>query len=106
MCVYHGKPSVMKDLYAPAFHLGHLKIKLADEETYLECIINTDISNDHIIKEIRNICARGNTLIRNFKHCRVHVKIILLKTYCSNFICFSMWIQFCKKYYYKSTYCL
>ena len=32
MCV---KPSVMKDLYVPTFHLGHLNIKAVEKETYL-----------------------------------------------------------------------
>ena len=49
------KSSVMKDLYVPTFHLGHFKIKVADEETYLGYIIDTEMSDDgHIIKEIKN----------------------------------------------------
>ena len=75
MCV---KPSVMKDLYVPTFHLRHLNIKAVEKETYLGYIINADMSDDdHIAKEIRNIYARGNMLIRNFKHCTTGVKIIL-----------------------------
>ena len=29
------KPSLTKDLYVLAFHLGHLKIKVIGKETYL-----------------------------------------------------------------------
>ena len=53
MCV---KPSVMKDLYVPTFHLGHLNIKAVEKETYLGYIINADMyDDDHISKVIRNI---------------------------------------------------
>ena len=41
---------------------------------------NEMFGDDNIIKEIRNIYARGNMLIRNFKHGTVNVKITLSKT--------------------------
>ena len=67
----------MKDLYDPRFHLGHLNIKAVEKETYLGYIINTDMSDDdHISKEIRNIDARENMLICNFKHCTMDVKTV------------------------------
>ena len=94
MCV---KPSVMKDLYVPTFHLGHLNIKAVEKETYLGYIINADMSDDdHISKEIRNIYARGNMLVRNFKHCMTGVKITLFKTYCSSLYCCPMWTKYRK----------
>ena len=95
MCV---KPSVMKDLYVPTFHLGHLNIKAVEKETYLGYIINADMSDDddHISKEIRNIYARGNMLIRNFKLCTTGVKITLFKTYCSSLYCCPMLTKYCK----------
>ena len=43
MCI---KPSVMKDLYVPMFHLGYLNIKTVEKETYLGYIINTKMSDD------------------------------------------------------------
>ena len=33
------KPSVMKNLYVPTFHLGHLNIMVVEKETYLGYII-------------------------------------------------------------------
>ena len=72
--------SVIKDLYDPTFHLGHLNITAVEKETYLGYIlyiINTDMSDDdHISKEIRNIDARENMLICNFKHCTMDVKTV------------------------------
>ena len=61
--------------------------KAVEKETYLGYIINADMSDDdHIRKEIRNIYARGNMLIRSFKHCTTGVKIspTLFKTNCSS----------------------
>ena len=52
--------------------------------------------DDHIIKEIRRIYARGNMLIPHFKHCTVNVKITLLKTYCSTLYCYPWWLNFVK----------
>ena len=67
-----------------------------DEETYLGSITNTDMAdNDHIIKDMRNICARGNMLICSFKHCTVNVKITHFKRYYSNIYCCPMWLKFC-----------
>ena len=66
----------MKDLNVPTFHLGHLNIKAVENETYLGYIINADMSDDdHISKEITNIYARGNMLIRNFKDARLVLKL-------------------------------
>ena len=48
MCI---KPPVTKYLYVTAFHLGHLKIKGAEKETYREYIIYIDMPEDaYIIK--------------------------------------------------------
>ena len=51
MCI---KSSIMNDLYVPKFHLGHLKIKVVEEETH----IGNYTEDDHIIKEMRSIYAR------------------------------------------------
>ena len=91
------KSSIMKDLYVglPTFQPGHLNIKAVKNETYLGYIINTDMSDDdHRSKEIRNIYARGNMLIRNFKHCTTGVKITLFETYCSSSYCCPMWTKY------------
>ena len=52
--------------------------------------------DDHTIKEIRNIYARGNMLLRKFKLCTMNVKITLSKIYCSNLFCCPMWTK-CRK---------
>ena len=39
---HFDKTNTMKILYVPKVILGHPKIKVVEEETYLGCIINTD----------------------------------------------------------------
>ena len=71
MCTKH---SFMKNFFLPTFYLRHLKIKVAEKETYLRYIIDTDISDDdHIIKfkEIRNIYTRGNMLIQSLSTAQI-----------------------------------
>ena len=92
-------------VYVPTFHLGYLNIKAVEKETYLEYIINTDMSDDgHISIEIRNIYARGHMLICNFKHCTTAVKVTLFRTYCSSLYCCPMWTRFRKSTISKRKY--
>jgi hypothetical protein len=89
------KPDNMKNLYIPSFVLGESKIRTVYSETYLGYILNDHVSDDeHIVKEMRNLFARGNMLIRNFIHCTGEVKIALFKTFCSNIYCCPLWYNF------------
>ena len=91
------KPDNMKNLYIPSFVLGESKIRTVYSETYLGYILNDHVSDDeHIVKEMRNLFARGNMLIRNFTHCTGEVKIALFKTFCSNIYCCPLWYNFKK----------
>ena len=63
--------------------------------TYLGHIITEDFRDDEdILKETRNLCARGNALIRQFNFCNMDVKCMLFKTYCYSFYCASLWGRF------------
>jgi hypothetical protein len=92
MCI---KPDCMKRLYVPKFVLGQSVIRTVSSETYLGYILNNEaLDDDHILKEMRNLFARGNMLIRNFRHCSEEVKISLYKTFCSNIYCCPLWYRF------------
>ena len=85
MCI---KPPNLKRLYIPDVRLYCNTVKLVNDEKYLGYIIENDCyDNAHIKKEMRNTFARGNMLIRNFRHCSDAVKIKLYKTYCSSVYC-------------------
>ena len=92
MCI---KPKLLKCLYVPKFYLDETVICSVDHETYLGFIVNKEFTdNDHMSKEMRNIYARGNMLIRNFKHCTNDVKIKLYRTFCSSIYCCPLWYNF------------
>jgi hypothetical protein len=85
MCI---KPTSIKKLYIPEVKLYCYNVKQVKSEKYLGYIIsNNCCDDDHIKKETRSTFARGNMLIRNFKHCSDDVKVTLYKTYCSSVYC-------------------
>lgn len=50
---------------------------------YLERFTTTYFSDERdMIKDLRNLRARNNTLIRKFKHCMTDVKVNSFKTHC------------------------
>ena len=94
LCV---KPTSMKTLYVPDFYLEEDRITVVDKETYLGFIVNEQFSDDdHIVKEMRNVYARGNMIIRYFSHCTDAVRIQLFKSFCSNLYCCPLWYKFKK----------
>ena len=38
--------------------------------------------------------ARGNSLLKRFRHCNTEIKIKLFKSYCTSFYCLNMWSRF------------
>ena len=44
--------------------------------------------------QCRNLYCRGNTIIRNFKHCSEPVKFQLFQSYCTNFYCAPLWCKY------------
>ena len=85
MCI---KPTTVKHLYIPDVRIYGYNVKQVKNEKYLGYIISSNCyDDDHIKKETRSTFARGNMLIRNFKHCSDNVKVTLYKTYCSSVYC-------------------
>ena len=75
MCI---KPTNVKNLDIPDVRLDSCILKQVNNEKYLGYIINSNsYDDDHIKKEIRSTFARGNMLIRNFRHCSADVKVTL-----------------------------
>ena len=50
--------------------------------------------NTDILRELRGIYARGNTVIKCFKHCSPPVKTLLFKTYCTGMYGSQLWCDF------------
>ena len=89
------KPKLYKNLYVPKFYLSGAEIGHVNSETYLGYVINDNLSDElSIKKETRNLYARGNVLIRNFKHCTDNVKVTLFRTFCSSVYCCPLWVKY------------
>ena len=79
----------------PAIYLNGEKLKYVNKFTYLGHIITSDFyDEDDIKKETRNLCARGNAIIRQFSFCNMDVKCNLFRSYCYSFYCGSLWTNF------------
>ena len=80
MCI---KPSVRKDLYVPAFHLGHLTIKIVEKETYFGYIINARgnvLMFSTVQRMLRLPFLRHIVQLYTVAHCRLNfVQIQLVK---------------------------
>ena len=99
MCV---KSLVMKDIHVPKFFLNGSQITQVKRECYLGVEITDDCMDDAtIIKERKKLYARGNTILRKFRHCTKEVKISLFLAYCTSFYCGSLWSNF-KRSSFKS----
>ena len=89
------KPKLFKNLYVLIFKLAGKDIGFMKEVTYLGYIIAENMEDaPSICKEKRNIYVRGNTLIRNFRHCSDEVKVKLFRAYCSNVYCCALWSRY------------
>ena len=72
--------------------LGGTVLEYVDKFSYLGHIICNDFyDDDDIKKETRNLCARGNALIRTFGFCNLDVKCRLFMSFCYTFYCGTLW---------------
>ena len=94
MCIL---PKNMKLHNLPGIFLGENKLEYVQEFNFLGHTLTSNFSDDEDIKkEIRKLCARGNTLIRKFSFCNIEVKCNLFKTYCYSLYCSPLWCNFRK----------
>ena len=59
---------------------------------YLGHILTKDFKDDDdIMKEVRNLYSRGNTIIKQFKYVDEEVKLVMFKCFCYPIYCSSLW---------------
>jgi hypothetical protein len=89
MCI---KPKCLNKLNVPAIYLNDKKLEFVSSYKYLGILICDSQKDDgDIAKQLRSLYARGNILIKSFSKCSPEVKILLFKTYCTNFYCSHLW---------------
>ena len=92
LCACLSDQKNFKSDFVPCFELAGFKLKCVSTNKYLGVHIATDQKDDRSIRQqCRNIYSRGNTIIRNFKHCSDAVKCQLFKSFCTSFYCASLW---------------
>ena len=92
MCIL---PKNLKLRNIPSVYLDGSKLVYVESFNYLGHTITTKFTDDEDIKkEMRKLCARGNTLIRKFKFCQSATKCNLFRTYCYSLYCAVLWSSF------------
>ena len=57
-------------------------------------ISNTFRDDDDMMKEVRNLYARGNTIVKIFRNTNEDVKVRMFKSFCYPVYCSSMWSHY------------
>ena len=66
-----------------------------NEFKYLGQFITNNCKDDvDILKEVRNLYSRGNTIVRKFHYCTLDVKCSLFQTYCYSLYGGALWESF------------
>ena len=94
----HIKPRSSKWLgEVPRITLGNTILKNVTEFTYLGHIVTNDLSDDaDILKHVRSLYCKANTLIRKFSNYTDAIRSFLFQMYCGNLYCSSLWCFFKK----------
>ena len=50
--------------------------------------------NDDIMKQMRGLYARANSVLREFAACSFEVKLRLFQAFCTSFYCAHLWYKF------------
>ena len=78
------KSKYMKNMDVPSFKVNYKTIQKVDNVKYLGHFISNTLRNDKdILRQRRQLYAKGNTLIRKFYMCSTEMKLTLFRTFCS-----------------------
>ena len=95
MCMYFST-SMNMHCGCPVIYLSNSICEFVKEVKYLGFMILVHSSMKTIIdvaRQTRKFFLRANLLLRNFRHCSVQVKCVLLQTYCTNLYCCQLWFN-------------
>ena len=87
---------------SPCVKLGTERISFVKQITYLGHIICNDLSDDnYMLKQLRSLYCKANTLIRRFSQCSEKIRLLLFQMYCGTMYCCSLWCRYKKGTYAK-----
>ena len=73
-------------LATPSVYLNGKTLDYVENIKYLAVILSNLKDDEDILRQVRCLYASANTLIHKFARCSQHVKVILVESYCCNFI--------------------
>ena len=93
------KPKAYK-LYLPPVFIGSDALKYVAESKYLGFSFCDSKQDDNdILRQMRTVYAKSNTLLQTFSHCSTDVRVTLFQSYCTALYC-----TFLRNDYKKSTF--
>ena len=85
-------------LKCPLVHLGNNVLEYQEKVKYLGVLLNDKLNdNDDIMKQMRGLYARANSVLRKFAACSFEVKLRLFQAFCTSFYCAHLWYKFTKQ---------
>ena len=95
------KPKAYK-LYLPPVFIGSDALKYVAESKYLDFSFCDSKQDDNdILRQMRTVYAKSNTLLRTFSHCSTDVKVTLFQSYCTALYCLFLWSDYKKSTFRK-----
>ena len=85
-------------LNLPIVTLNNINLVYENSVKYLGVVIDSKLKDDaDISRQLRSLYASFNSLISNFSRCSIPVKQKLIESYCLNFYCATLWVDYNKK---------
>ena len=95
------KPKAYK-LYLPSVFIGSDALKYVAESKYLGFSFCDSKQDDNdILRQMRTVYAKSNTLLRTFSHCSTDAKVTLFQSYCTALYCPFLWSVYKKSTFRK-----
>ena len=81
--------------FTPTVFIGDDALKFTTEAKYLGFTFNDFKCDDSdMLRKIRLLYAKSNTLLRTFSHCSSDVKVTLFQSYCTALYCPFLWNEY------------
>ena len=95
------KPKTYKR-FTPTVFIGDVALKFTKEAKYLGFTFNDSKCDDSdMLRQMRLLYAKSNTLLRTFSHCSSNVKVTLFQSYCTALYCPFLWNDYKKSTFSK-----
>ncbi len=89
-------------LSSPTIYLNEDALEYSEKTKYLGVILEHRCrDDDDMLRHLRGLYARSNTLFRKFHNCTIGIKLTLFRSYCLPTYCSHLWVHYKKCTYSK-----